>query len=109
MWAMESFGDLNLITMIWRKLSINALLASKLSKFYKLANMIVMQNMGSVDNERVSSTLGITKMKLRNNLTDHLNLTVHMFCQKHWRLDNFPFDDAFVAWKQVKDRYAMLA
>lgn len=88
-WAMGNFEDLNPIAMIWRKLAINALLASKLSKFYKLANMVVVQNMGKFMDEIVVSTLSMTKMKLRNKLTDQLDLTVRMFCQKHWRLDNF--------------------
>ena len=109
MWAMKFFGDLNPITMIWQKLSINSMLASKLSKFQTLTKIVIMQIMGSVEDERVFSTLSFTKMKMRNKLTDHLDLTVCMFCQKHWRLDNFPFDDAFVAWKQVKDMYTMLA
>ena len=44
-------------------------------------------------------------MKLRSKLTDHLDLTVHMCLLDHWWLDNLPFDNAFVAWKQVKDKY----
>jgi predicted transcriptional regulator len=89
MWAMGNFGDLNPITMIWWKLAINALLASKLSKFHKLAKMVVVQNMGPFEDEIVVSTLSITKMKLRNKLTNHLDLKVRMSCQKHWRLDIF--------------------
>lgn len=72
MWAMENFGDLNPVSMIsWQKLSMNALLASKLPEFHKLAEMVVVQIMGSVEDERVFSTLSFMKTKLRSKLTDH--------------------------------------
>ena len=95
--------------MIWQSLSINALLFSKSFEFHELAEMVVVQIMGSVEDERVFSTLSFMKMKLRNKLTDHVDLTVCMFCQNHWQLDNLMFGNAFIAWKQLKDMCAIIS
>lgn len=83
MWAMEVFGDLSPMTMTWHKLLMNALLALKLSKFNKLTKMTVVQIMGSVEDERVLSTLSFIRTKLRLKLTNYLDLTMCMVCQNY--------------------------
>ena len=45
---------------------MNALLASRLPEFHKLVEMEVVENMGSVEDERVFSTWSFMTMKFRN-------------------------------------------
>ena len=72
MWAVEIFGDLSLVTIIWQKLSMNALMASRLYEFHKLAKRIVVKNMGTIEDERVFSTMSFMKTKLRIKLVQPL-------------------------------------
>jgi hypothetical protein len=50
-------------------------------KYVKLAEMAMVQIVGSVEDERCFSTFAFMKSKLRNRLTTHLPLVVWMFAQ----------------------------
>ncbi len=45
------------------------------------------------------------KSKLKNKLTNHLNLVVRMFVQKQYSMDIYPFGDAIKNWWDRKQRY----
>lgn len=77
--------------------------------FSKLAKIVVVQVMESVEDERTFCTLTSVKTCLINNSRDHMGLVVRMICQPFWRLDNFPIDEAYVHWQEVKDMYVLLA
>ena len=64
-------------------------------EFHKFAKIVVVQVMGSVEDERTFATLIFIKTHLRNNLRNHMGSVVRMLCQPFWRLDNFPFDEAY--------------
>ncbi len=49
------------------------------SKFFKLAKIIVIQVLGSVEDERTFSTLSFMKSTLKNHLNEHLNIVVGMY------------------------------
>jgi hypothetical protein len=108
-WAVDHNFGVNPLTRLWQKLSSNALLASKLSEFVKLAEIAAVTVMGSVEDERTFSTLNYMKSKVRNNLQEHLDLVVRMFGQDFFELKSFPMQDAISRWKDVKVRYATLA
>ena len=100
---------MNPLSRLWKKLSSNALLASKLSEFLKIAEVATVNVMGSVEDERTFSTLNYMKSKIQNNLDEHLDLVVRMFGQTFYDLKTFLMQDAISKWKHVKIRYATTA
>jgi hypothetical protein len=44
-----------------------------------LAELVIVQVIGSVEDERTIFTLSFMKLKLRNQLVGHLDIVVHMF------------------------------
>jgi hypothetical protein len=54
----------------------------------------IIQVTGSMEDEDNFSTLRFIKSKLKNRLTTHLDLMIHMFC---W---NFPYNAAIHEWKK---------
>jgi hypothetical protein len=63
-WAMDQPMDVNSVSKLWNKLFPNALLCAQLSKFMKMAKLVGVQIMGSVEDERTFSTLTLMKIKL---------------------------------------------
>jgi len=53
----------------------------------------------------VSSIVSFMKSKIRNKLTNHFNLIVKMFAQKHYSMDIYPFGDVIKDWQDSKQRY----
>jgi hypothetical protein len=47
----------------------------------KVVELVVVQIMGSMENERTFSTLMFMKIRLWHHLCGHLDLVVHMFAQ----------------------------
>lgn len=76
--------DMNPVSLVWSELSMNALLASKLSEYHKLAEIVVVHVMGSCAFHSYKSTL-------RNQLIDHLALTSMIFAQPVFCIDTFPY------------------
>ena len=72
------------VSYAWSELSMNASLASKLSEYHKLAEMVVVHVMGSC-------AFHSCKSKLRNHLVDHLALTVMIFAQPLFCIDTLPY------------------
>ncbi len=95
--AMDQPMDVNLVSRLWKKHFPNALLCAQLSKFMKVAKLVVVQVMGSVEDERTFSTLTFMKTRLRNRLCEHLDLVVCMFVQPFYTIDTFPYDDVILA------------
>lgn len=65
---------------------------------------------GSVEDERVFSSVAFLKSKVRNRLVDHLPLVVNIFGERHLTLANFPFDKCIADWeanKTKRGRYGM--
>ncbi len=64
------------------------------SKYIKLIEVAIIQVIGSMEDEDNFSTLSFIKSKLKNRLTAHLDLMIHMFC---W---NFPYHATIHKWKE---------
>jgi hypothetical protein len=56
--------DLNPMSKHWEKLSNNVLSCAQLFEFMKLVELVVVQIMGFVEDERTFSTLTFTKIRL---------------------------------------------
>jgi hypothetical protein len=55
-WAMDQPMDVNLVFRLWKKFFPNALLCAQLFEFMKVAKLVVVQIMGSMEDEIIFST-----------------------------------------------------
>jgi hypothetical protein len=101
--AMEQPFDVNPLTRLWRSLDSASLCI--FPKYMKLAKMVVVHVLGSVQDERCFSSLSFLKNKLRNALDEHLELVVGMYSQKIFSLESFPYDTCFDRWANSGERY----
>ena len=62
--AMAEPRDISTVTKLWEKVGQNGLMISRLSSFFKLANIAICAVLGSVEDEQTFSTLGFVKSKL---------------------------------------------
>ncbi len=101
--------DFNLVSRLWKKLTSNTLLCAHLFEFIKVAELIVVQIMGFVEDERTFSTLTFMKTRLWNRLCEHLDLVVRMFALPFYTIDSFPYNDVIIAWTNEKAWRGVLA
>jgi hypothetical protein len=69
------------------------------SKYIKLAKIVVVQVLDVMKDERCFSTLSFMKNKLRNQLTTHLDVIIHVFAQRFYILESFPYYQIIKEWK----------
>jgi hypothetical protein len=102
---MQEPSNVNLVTRMWLKIQFSPLLVLKLSEYIKVAEIAIVQILGSVEDERTFSNLAFMKSKLHNKLTTHFNLYVRMFTHNFYNVSNFPYDASIATWKEVCIRY----
>ncbi len=90
--------DCNPCTKILITLSNNQLLSHRLFGWLKLIKLFVVIVMGSVEDEKCFSNMGLMKNNLRNILTTHLDSVVKMFAQKFFTFDTFSFAVVMNVW-----------
>jgi len=66
-----------------------------LLKYFKLAKIVIVQVLGSTEDERTFSTLSFMKSKLQNRFNEHLPMVVNMYFQTFFTLENFLYDVTF--------------
>jgi hypothetical protein len=66
-------------------------LAHKLNEYNKLAKIVVVQVMGSMEDEMTFNNLTFMKNKLRNHWTTHLDICVYIFNQNNLSGSTFPY------------------
>ncbi len=98
--AMQKPSDVNLVTKLWKTLTSFQILEVKIPEYTKLAKLDVVQVIGPIENECCFSTVIFMNIKLRNRLTMHLELVIHMFSLK-----TIPFGVAIQNWKDSRMRY----
>jgi hypothetical protein len=70
----------NPIIRMWSRIQSSSLLVLKVNEYIKVAEIVMVQVLGSVEDERTFSNLAFMNNKLHNKLTTHLDLCV-MFIQ----------------------------
>jgi hypothetical protein len=70
----------------------------------KVANIVVTDVLGSVEDERTFSTLKFMKLKLRNRLGGHLDTTMRMLSQGFYSQETFPYQEAISHWRETRLR-----
>ena len=66
-----------------------------------------MQVIGSVEDEHCFSALNFIKNKNHHRLGENLELSMCMFAQKFWTLEDFPFQEAFSSYRDGSARYGV--
>jgi hypothetical protein len=71
----------------------------------KLVELVMVQILGSVEDERCFSTLAFMKLKFHNRFITHLLIVVHMFTQQFYTLENFPYVECIEQWRTTGHQY----
>jgi ABC-type bacteriocin/lantibiotic exporter with double-glycine peptidase domain len=64
------------------RINSSLILNEKLSEYNKLAEITMVQVLGSIEDERTFNNLSFMKNEFQNRLTTHLDLWVRRFSQK---------------------------
>ena len=89
----------NPLTKLCFSIACNTALVSNFLEFAKLAEIAIVQVLGSLEDERTFSSLSFLKDKTRNRLDNaHLSLVVGMHAQEVYTLKTFPYDACFQQW-----------
>jgi hypothetical protein len=96
--------DQNPVTRLWRSLDANSYLRHSLSEFIILAQLAIVMVLGLVQDEPTFSTVSFMKSKLRNRLSEHLELVVDFKSQKFFTLETFPYTAAYESWREETKR-----
>jgi hypothetical protein len=67
-------SNVNPITQMWLKIQFSPLLVLKLSEYMNVVEIVVLQVLGLIADERTFNNLTFLKSKLHNQLTTHFNL-----------------------------------
>ncbi len=70
-------------------------------KYIKLAEIVIVQVIGSMEDEHTFNTISFMRSKLKNRLTSHLDLVIYMFSQHFYTLENFAYDVVIQEWKEM--------
>lgn len=97
--AMAEPCTCNPLTRLWKQLTSSQIVTHKIPKYIKIVEITILQIIGLVEDELCFNAFNFMKTKLRNKLMTHLDLVVHMFGQKNYTLENFPYNQAIEKWK----------
>jgi hypothetical protein len=105
--TMEAPFHINPLTWLWRTLEASRILRHSFLKKFKLAKLVIVQVLGSVEDEHAFSTLFFMKSKLKNRFKEHLHTIVRMYSQTFFTLNTFPYDTCFDDRKEQKPRWSL--
>jgi hypothetical protein len=71
----------------------------------KLAEIIVVQVLGSIEDECTFNTLSVMKIPLQNRLSMHLDLCTQFYSQQFFSLQIFPYEKAIAKWQSTTHYY----
>jgi hypothetical protein len=69
-------------------------------KYIKLAEIVIVQVIGSMEDEHTFNTISFMRSKFKNRFTSHLDLVIYMFSQHFYILENFAYD-VIQEWKEM--------
>ncbi len=88
---MTKKSNKNPISKLWMKMDSSPNLAHKLNEYNKLVEIVVVQVMGSMEDEMTFNNLTFMKNKLQNHWTTHLDVCVYIFSQNNLSQSTFPY------------------
>jgi hypothetical protein len=93
--AMAEPFDTNPVTKLWVTINNNALLTQQLSEYLKLAEIMIVLVLESIEDKRTFSTFAFMKDKLHNRLGPHLDTVVPMFAQEFYTQKKLPLSRGY--------------
>ncbi|KAH7314796.1 hypothetical protein KP509_21G020700 [Ceratopteris richardii] len=91
------------MTKLWKKLDISPFLKESMSEYFKVANLCLTMILGSIEDERLWSSLTFIRNATRNRLNKNLDTCLRFFVSKS-DLETFPFEEAYAIWKSQCQR-----
>jgi len=83
--------DVNPLTNVWHVLDGNNSLTLNFGEFIKLAELVVVHVLGSIEDEHLFSSVGFLNSKLCNHLEENIQVVLGMFAPKIYTLESFPY------------------
>ncbi len=96
---MENPNEEGVVKKLWKNLGERNQLREAIPKYFKLTNLCLTMILGSMEDERVFSTLGFLKSKVRNKLDKNLD-TCMRFYNSRYEVESFPYDRAVNIWRK---------
>ena len=90
---MENPNEEGVVTKLWKNLGESNQLRESIPKYFKLTNLCLTMTLGSVEDERVFSTLSFLKSKVRNKVDKNLDKCLRLY-NFRYEVDSFPYDKA---------------
>jgi hypothetical protein len=87
--AIQKPITLSPLTKLWRTLSLFCVLKGYFGEWFKVAEIVAVQVLGSVEDKRTFSIVSFSKNQLRNCFSEHLNTIVGVFSQNFYTMENF--------------------
>jgi hypothetical protein len=104
---MEARLHVNPLTRLWWTLEASHIWWHSFLEFFKLAKIVRIQILGSMEDEWTFSTFFFMISKLRNHLNEHFNTIVGMYSQFFYNLNIFSYDACFEDLKEQKPMWAL--
>lgn len=89
--------EYGVITRLWTILGTRQYLHENILEYFKLENLCQTIIMGSVEDERMFSSLSFLKSKLRNKLDKYMHIWLRLYVTMYG-INNFPYERALVIW-----------
>lgn len=87
---------------MWKKSSLKSVIANMCNDHIQTTELVVVQVLCNMEDERIFSALSFLKSKLHDRLQIHLDLCVLSFSQPLFALQTFPHEHAIEDWKHIK-------
>ena len=100
---MENPNNEGVVTKLWKNLGESNQLRESILEYFKLTNLCLTMILGSVEDERVFSTLGFLKSKVRNKLDKNLDNCLRLY-NSRYEVESFPYDRAINIWRKKFQR-----
>jgi hypothetical protein len=97
--------DMNPLTKMWHLVTTSRILVTSFPKYVKLAELAMVQVIGSVEDKKCFSILTFMNSKFCNKLTTHLSFIVQMFVQRFYTIHNFPYKECIEQWSGAHNHY----
>jgi hypothetical protein len=87
--AKEAPFHINSLMQLWWTLEASHFLKAFIFKIFKLVEIVMVQVLGSAEDEQTFSTLSFMKSKLKIHFNEHLHTIVGMYSQTFYTLNTF--------------------
>jgi hypothetical protein len=91
------------LTRLWRNIGTSARLRAAILEWIKVAEIAIVQVLGSIKGERTFLLVTFSKGKVQNHLDKHLERAVGVYLQNYYTLKDFPFKRVYEAWRKRQE------